>query len=442
MRGLPVLGALAAASCTSAITLEIASERPVPAAVDAICVGIADRSLSGGHFGRLYQLEGELATLPQTLRVEAGDADEALAWVRADRGGVPTFVATASIDFGGDVTINLPKCQVGRAGAPKPVGDPAGPPGARLAASYGHGGAIVVAVAPGAASVLVAEGNRLAVKPAPEPPAGTPVAVIATDIDGDCDDDIVIATDGAPPVVWERVGLELFVATLVGDAPMSALAAADVEHDGDMDLILGGGGTLQLWLNNGAGAFTHAPGALAAGGRASTISALATGDVNGDGHADLLVGQAGPPLVAWLGTGGRFEPNDGVLPAVPLDVERFTLADADGDYAPDLAVAIRNAPMRLYVDRGGLLEDQSFLRLPQPIATARAIAIGGWDTGCEPDAVVASDTGGPLLQGAPGKFTADGTAPAASDVVMVDLDGDGNLDVVLSTPEGARWLAR
>jgi len=31
---------------------------------------------------------------------------------------------------------------------------------------------------------------------------------------------------------------------------------------------------------------------------------------------------------------------------------------------------------------------------------------------------------------------------AANDVVMIDLDEDGDLDAVIATPEGVRWLAR
>jgi len=40
-------------------------------------------------------------------------------------------------------------------------------------------------------------------------------------------------------------------------------------------------------------------------------------------------------IVAWLGIGGTFEPVAGVLPAIPLDVDRLTLADADGDFDPE-----------------------------------------------------------------------------------------------------------
>jgi hypothetical protein len=100
--------------------------------------------------------------------------------------------------------------------------------------------------------------------------------------------------------------------------------------------------------------------------------------------------------------------------------------------------------MRLYIDRDGLLEDQSFVRLPQPPPAIHAIAIGNWDDGCEPDAVVASDAGNATWRGQPtGVFAEEqATAPAATGVVMIDLDGDGILDAVFATAGGAQWLAR
>ena len=93
------LSALALAACTDAVTLEIAGDRPVPTAIDALCVGIADTDTSGGQFGSPYRLEGDLDHLPQTLRVEPGSASDAWAWVRGDRGGVPVARAAARVDF-------------------------------------------------------------------------------------------------------------------------------------------------------------------------------------------------------------------------------------------------------------------------------------------------------------------------------------------------------
>ncbi len=443
MRSVVVVAVVsAAAGCGDAITLSIASDRPVPAAIDAICVGIADTSMSGGHFGRAYRLEGELGRLPQTLRVESGEAESAHAWVRGDRGGVPATLASASVDFGGDVTLSLPRCVVGPAAEPQ-VRGVAGPPNARLAASQGQGGTLVIAVAAGIAVALDARGSSLTAVDLPAPPPGNPVVVIAVDVDGDCDDDLVIATDGAAPVVWERSGNELFEAGPIGASAVAAIVAVDIERDGDFDLVVGAGSSLQAYLNDGAGSFTVMPTAISGEGRVSMISALATGDLDGDGYGDLVVGQAGPPLAAWLGKGGRFDASDGVIAAIPLDVTRLTLADADGDFDPDLAISIRNAPMRLLVDRDGRLEDQTFVRLPQPAPIARAVAFGGWDAGCEPDAVIAADAGAATLRGEPaGTFGVDAMAPAASDVLMADIDDDGDLDALLAGPEGVQWLAR
>lgn len=433
---------IAVSGCSDSVTLQIAGDRPVPTAIDAICVGVADASLSGGHFGRAYRLEGKLGSLPQTLRLESGGADAAWAWVRGDRGGVPAAGAGVAVDFSRDIALNLDRCVTGPGGAPAEVGDEAGPPGAQLAASQGAGGTLIVA-AGATVDVLDARSGSLVATPAPAPGAGTVTAILAVDLDGDCDDDIVLATTGAAPVLWRRDGVTFTDLGPLGGPPISAVAAADVEHDGDLDLVVGGGAQIVLWLNDGGGNFTRKDGAIVMPGRVTAVSALALGDLDGDGNADLVVGQAPGPLRAWVGGSGMFSPADAAIAPVPLDVARLVLADADGDFDPDLAVSVRNAPLRLYVDRDGRLEDQSFVRLPQPAPLATAIALGGWDAGCEPDAVVATAAGGPALRGtADGILAADGMAPPATDVVMADIDEDGDLDALLAGATGVTWLAR
>ena len=432
-----------AASCDGAITLEVAGDRPIPRSLDAICVGIADTSEVGGHLGQLYRLEGALSTLPQSLRVDPGRADSAFLWVRGDRGGVPVAYSLVKTDFGGDVRIALDRCPAGRSSAPGLRGDAAGPANARLVASHGSGN-IVVAI--GAEAIIIdADDDSLSVAAGPPLPAGNVVAAIAIDVDGDCDDDLVVATDGEAPIVWRRNHRNFTLGEPLASAPQAALAAADIDRDGDIDLVTGVGATLSLWYNDGAGKFTHDDEDLKANGRVTSVRALALGDVNVDGNADLIVGQNRAPMTAWLGgTSGLFEENDGVVPPVPLDVLSLSLADADGDedLDPDLAVSVRGAPMRLYIDREGQLEDQSFVRLPQPAPIASAIALAGWDAGrCEPDALIAG-TESFALHGEPDAFSVEAMLDAANDVVMIDLDEDGDLDAILATPEGVRWLAR
>jgi hypothetical protein len=425
------------AGCTDAVELSITSDRG-SGELDAVCVGVADTALHGGHFGRDYEL-AKVGRLPQTLRVDAGGAASAWSWVRGDRGGVPTARATAPIDFDGNVTLALPRCVTGHAGEPAQVGDAVGPGSARLVASQGQGGAVVVALGAGSAAVVVAEHGALVALPAPAL-TGTVVDAAAIDVDGDCQDDVVIALAGLPPELWRRDGV-----AFVDAGPVAALAVADVNADGALDLVVGQADTLAVLANDGAGDFTALPGAIDAGSALVQVSALATGDIDGNGTPDLVVGQSGSgAIAAWSGQpGGGFLAAPGIVPPLPIDVARLYLVDADGDLAPDLEIAASGAPWRLFIDRAGVLEDQSFVRLPQPAPVAGAIAVGGWDTGCEPDAVVATATGSPGLTGqADGTFADDGSIPPASDVVLVDIDDDGALDAVLAGSDGVIWVAR
>jgi hypothetical protein len=436
----------ALAGCSGAITLTIAGDLPVPSGVDAICVGVADRDPAGGQFGRAYLLTGPLGALPQTLAVDPGSATSAFAWAQGYRGGVPVAFDQAAIDFGDDVTLRLDGCRRGRAGAAAVAAMDA-TPAARVVRSMGRGGTVAVAIGDSGGRVLQAQGGGLAAVAtfADGGFGGAITDAVAFDADGDCDDDLAIATDAGPPHLWLRDGTAFTDAGPVGGTAARALAAADVDGDGDVDLILGGGASLVLLRNDGGGHFA-ADAAAFPGGAASDVTTLAAGDLDGDGRADLVVGQGATtaaPLVALLGNGAGFAIAPGVLPAVSVRAARATLVDADGDLDPDLALALADQPARLYVDRGGVLEDQSFVRLPQPAPVAGALAIADWDDDCAPDLALATAGGTQLARGGDGgAFTSDGSAPAASDAAFVDLDGDGVADLVTAGPSGVAWVKR
>ncbi|MEM7203355.1 MAG: VCBS repeat-containing protein [Planctomycetota bacterium] len=151
-----------------------------------------------------------------------------------------------------------------------------------------------------------------------------------------------------------------------------ALVLGDVDGDGDADLIVGNanfaGEPNRLYLNDGSGTMIDASGQLPS--VVDITHALALGDVDGDLDLDLIVGNHG---ALSSGAQNRLYLNDGAgmfvdaTPQLPgsNDITRdLGLGDLDGDRDLDLVVANAGADRLLLNDGAGIFADVSQPRLP------------------------------------------------------------------------------
>ncbi len=223
----------------------------------------------------------------------------------------------------------------------------------------------------------------------------------AADLDGDGDLDVMSAASTLATIAWYEndgnvppvfTGHE--VPTIQG-GPFR-VTAADVDADLDMDLLCvsGGDGTI-AWYESDGGAppvFTAHLVSAAAAGAASIDGA----DLDGDGDLDLVAASRGDDTIAWFESDGQSPPGF-VERLVSLDadgVESVRAADLDGDGDFDLlaAEAVGDA-VRWYENRGG----------SPPVFVAHAIST--------------------LLDGAVAAVAVDIDADADADVLAATFDG-------------------
>jgi len=121
--------------------------------------------------------------------------------------------------------------------------------------------------------------------------------VVLGDIDGDGDLDLVEGTlsffTNNSDSVWINDGSGLFSDSGQdhGASFTASLALGDVDNDGDLDLIKGlgpiAGDSNTIWLNDGSGTFTDSAENF---GGFNYTTALALGDLDGDGDLDVVTG--------------------------------------------------------------------------------------------------------------------------------------------------------
>jgi hypothetical protein len=158
----------------------------------------------------------------------------------------------------------------------------------------------------------------------------------------------------------------------IGNDSTGGVALGDLNGDGHLDLFVANLRTFsegdhrdQVWFNDGQGTFTDSGQRLGD----SSSSAVALGDLNGNGYLDVYVGSLYFPRSrrdvsndasridrVWLNDGsGNFTP--GPQPNGLVDTRFIALADLDGDGDLDAFVASRTEAFILWNDGHGDLSE-------------------------------------------------------------------------------------
>lgn len=131
------------------------------------------------------------------------------------------------------------------------------------------------------------------------------------------------------------------------------IVAADLDGDGALDLFVphrDGGQNLIFWGDR-TGRFAAAPAPV--GPAQSQIRAAAAADLDGDGIADLVVGDERNGLFFWAGTGRRSFAAPVALGARTGAPYAIGVADLNRDGKPDIVVGRQQAAGSIFFNQGG-----------------------------------------------------------------------------------------
>jgi predicted nucleotidyltransferase len=281
-------------------------------------------------------------------------------------------------------------------------------------------------------------------------------SVAFSDVDGDTDMDVVITGGNSSNQRIAKMYLNdgngnytEVAGTPFEGVQASSIAFSDVDGDSDTDLLITGSNSLgqciaTLYLNDGSGQFTEVIGTPFIG---TAFGSIAFSDIDGDGDSDVLI--TGNSCSAVPHT--RLYTNDGmgnytevsVAPFENVDNSSISFADIDGDGDSDLLVTGDGlGVIALIYTNDGSGNFTEMLNTPFEGVDFSSVSFGDVDGDGDADVLITGEnnsfqpTATLYKNDGSGQYTEVNGTPFTgvkrSSTAFSDIDGDGDLDVLVT----------
>ncbi len=252
-----------------------------------------------------------------------------------------------------------------------------------------------------------------------------------------------LVASGVPAVAFVDATAAWLAAPASLPSMRATVALADLDADGDLDLVTGGA-SVHIFRNDRPRLIDVTATALAV--PIASVAGIVAGDMNNDGRADLVVLSAAGTHLLTQAPDGRF-PMSRIIDRSPGPARSAALVDADHD--GDLDVVIAGRTLRLLRNNG----NATFVDVTATAALGATGVVGiattDFDNRRDID-ILAVVPGRPLMMfrnvrtGAFEEVGAAAGVPAAADYTAMaigDVNKDGFTDVLLgSSNQPAAWM--
>ena len=256
--------------------------------------------------------------------------------------------------------------------------------------------------------------------------------LVGADIDGDGDPDLV--TGGLNNLQWQKnLGDGTFRNYLISSdyTDIRAVHACDFDNDGDIDVLASSytSNRILLFSNNGTQAFTETVLTNSAGG----TEFLDVADTDNDGDKDIVCAAFDSDLVFLLTNNGNNSFSQTTLAGGLDGAYAVRIADFDNDSHADIAAAayLSNTIILLHNNGNGTFTSQT---LTGTQTNPYSLSITDLDNDGDPDLLYTSAGGYGWFSNNAGTLTQNPLTTGAGirEIVADDLDNDGYKDLIVA----------